>query len=123
MDFKDFIDNPNGLLGKNVLYEYGMSYSTKRSFLLVSIVKVTKTGFRIFGMPDSLFSLIDGRQKWLTGRMDMATVSQCRLLTIEEHEQIKEKWARDKEENSLRERMKIKFESMSFEQLKKMELL
>jgi hypothetical protein len=123
MEFKDFKDNTQELVGKTVLYESGMSYFDNRRRSLLKIEKVTKTGFSLSSMPDKKFNLIDGSQKGLTSRMDMATVSQCRLLTDEEADQLREQWKRNKEEKALREKMKVKLETMSFEQLQKMELL
>lgn len=121
MEFKDFENNPEELIGKTVLYEYGSFNNTRRS--LINIEKVTKTGFKIFKMPDTIFSLINGSQKGLTGRMNIGTISQCKLVTEEESNQLKKQWESNKEEKSLREKMKVKFETMTFEQLKKMELL
>jgi hypothetical protein len=89
----------------------------------MKIEKVTKTGFRLFTMPDTMFSLIDGSQKGLTGRMNMGTISRCQLVTDEEANQLREQWKRNKQEKALREKMKVKLETMSFEQLQKMELL
>ena len=123
MEFKDFKNNPQELVGKRVLYESGQSYSDSKRRSITKIEKVTKTGFRLFAMPDSLFSLNDGSQKGLTGRMNMGTVSQCTLITDEEANQLREQWMRNKEEKALREKMRVKFETMTFEQLQKMELL
>ena len=129
MEFKDFKNNYEELIGKTVLYESGQSYSEKRSRSLIKIEKVTKTGFRLFSMPDALFSFIDGSQKGLTGRigltgrMYMGTISKCRLVTDEEANQIREQWKRNKEERALRDKMTEKVKTMSFEQLQKMDLL
>lgn len=123
MEFKDFENNYEELIGKTVLYESGQSYSDKRSRALIKIEKVTKTGFRLFSMPDALFSFIDGSQKGLTGRMYMGTISKCRLVTDDEANQLREQWKRNKEERVLREKMQEKLKTMTFEQLKKMELL
>ena len=123
MEFKDFENNYEELIGKTVLYESGQSYSDKRSRALIKIEKVTKTGFRLFSMPDALFSFIDGSQKGLTGRMHMGTISKCRLVTDDEANQLREQWKRNKEERALREKMQEKLKTMTFEQLKKMELL
>ena len=123
MEFKDFENNYEELIGKTVLYESGQSYSDKRSRSLIKIEKVTKTGFRLFSMPDALFSFIDGRQKGLTGRMYMGTISKCRLVTDDEANELREQWKRNKEERALREKMQEKLKTMTFEQLKKMELL
>jgi len=123
MEFKDFENNTQELVGKTVLYESGMSYSDNKRRSLMKIEKVTKTGFRLFTMPDKTFSLIDGSQKGLTGRMNMGIISQCKLVTDEEANQLREQWKRNKEEKALREKMKAKLETMSFEQLQKMDLL
>ncbi len=123
MNFKDFENNPQDLVGKRVLYESGMSYSDSKRRSITKIEKVTKTGFRLFAMPDSLFSLNDGSQKGLTGRMNMGTVSQCTLITEEEAAAYIEKWKRNREEKALREEMKAKFDTFTFEQLVKMKEL
>jgi len=123
MEFKDFENNPQELIGKTVLYESGMSFSDKRTRSLMKIEKVTKTGFKLFAMPDKMFSLINGSRKGLTGRENMGTISKCKLLTDEEANQLREKWKQNKEVKELREKMKVKLETMSFEQLQKMELL
>lgn len=123
MEFKDFKNNYEELIGKTVLYESGQSYSDKRGRSLTTIKKVTKTGFRLFSMPDALFSFIDGSQKGLTGRMYMGAISKCRLVTDDEANELREQWKRNKEERALREKMQEKLKTMTFEQLKKMELL
>jgi hypothetical protein len=123
MDFKDFQNNPQDLVGKRVLYEGGMSYSDSKRRSITKIEKVTKTGFRLFAMPDSLFSLNDGSQKGLTGRMNMGTVSQCTLITDEEATAYIETWKQNREEKALREEMKAKFDTFTFEQLVKMKEL
>lgn len=123
MNFKDFKNNPQDLVGKRVLYESGQSYSESRSRSITKIEKVTKNGFRLFAMPDSLFSLNDGSQKGLTGRMNMGTVSQCTLITDEEAAVYIETWKRNREEKALREEMKAKFDTFTFEQLVKMKEL
>lgn len=123
MEFKDFENNYEELIGKTVLYERGQSYSEKKSRSLIKIEKVTKTGFRLFSMPDALFSFIDGSQKGLKGRMYMGTISKCRLVTDEEANQLREQWKRKKEEYALRNKMIEKVKTMTFEQLQKMDLL
>lgn len=119
MEFKDFKNNPQNLLGKTVIYESGHTYSNKISKSLHKIEKITKTGFRISAYSDALFSLIDGYQKGLNGRMDMSIISRCKLVTDEEANQLKNKWKLDKEERLLREKMQEKLKAMSLDQLKK----
>lgn len=123
MEFKDFENNYEELVGKTVLYESGQSYSNDRRRYLVKIEKVTKTGFRISSLPDALFSFVDGSQKGLNGRMYMGTISKCKLLTDEEADEIRQQWKRNREERALREKMQEKLKTMSFEQLQKMDLL
>lgn len=123
MDFKDFEGKYQELIGRTVLYESGHTYSEKRNRSLLKIQKVLKTGFRLFSMPDSLFSLIDGRQKGLNSKFDMSTISQCTLLTDDEANQLREQWKRIKAENELRNKIMEKVKSMTFEQLQKIDLL
>lgn len=123
MEFSDFKDNPQDLVGKTVLHESGKTYSNRRSLSLLKIVKVTKTGFRLDSMPDGLFSLIDGRQKGLNDRMNIGTISRCSLVTEEEADKLRKDWRLAKETRALREKMQEKLKTMTFEQLQKMELL
>lgn len=123
MEFLDFKENPQDLVGKTVLYESGKTYSKHKNLCLVKIVKVTKTGFRLDSMPDFLFSLIDGRQKGLNDRMYIGTISRCSLVTDEEADELRETWGIAKKERALREKMQEKLKTMTLEQLQKMELL
>lgn len=123
MDFKDFEGKCQELIGKTVLYESGFTYSEKRNRSLLKIEKVTKTGFRLSKMPSNLFSLTNGKQKGLNHKFDMATISQCTLLTDDEANQLREQWKRMKAENELRNKIMEKVKSMTFEQLQKIDLL
>jgi len=123
MELKDFEKTPDLLIGKTVLYEYGKSYSPNLNKEIVKIEKVTKTGFKISSRPDVLFKFFDGRQKGLNGRMDVGTISRCTLISEEIAEQIKEQWKINREKKELKEKMKIKLETMTFDELKKMELI
>ncbi len=87
MKFKDFENNPQELIGKIVIYERGVTYSDNYSRMLDKIEKVTKTGFKI-SSSKVLFSLIDGNQKGLTGRMNMGIISRCQLITEEEADSL-----------------------------------
>lgn len=123
MEFKDFENNYDELVGKTVLYEIGQTYSDKRNWLLLRIDKVTKAGFKLFSMPNALFSFRDGSQKGLTARAHMSTISQCRLVTEEEADELRRQWAQNKRERELREKMQEKLKTMTYEQLQKMDLL
>lgn len=123
MEFKDFSDNPQELVGKTVLYESGFTYSEKRDRYLVKIEKVTKTGFKITSFPYYLFSLTEGYRKGLNRRADIGTISRCTLVTDEEADQLREEWMRKREINSLRKKMADKLATMTYDQLIKMEQL
>ena len=69
MEFKDFENNKKELIGKSVLYEQETSYSENTKRLILKIDSVTKTGFRLFSMPDTLFDF-NGHQKGLTVKMN-----------------------------------------------------
>lgn len=118
MNFKDFENNLQDLVGKTVLYESGFSYSNSKSLTLLKIEKVTKTGFRLFTMPDKLFGF-DGWQKGLNSIMDMATISRCELVTEDKANVLRETWMRNKEEMQLREKVKQDIHTCTFEQLQK----
>ena len=121
MEFKDFENNTNDLIGKSVLYESGFSYSEKRNRSIRQITSVTKTGFKIKDH-ESLFNF-NGYQKGLNGRMNMGTISKCELLTEDEANKLRLKWKAQKEENILRIEMSEKLKTMTYEQLLKMKEL
>ena len=93
MKFTDF--EPKELIGKTVLYVSGQSYSENRSKYIRKINRVTKTGFSIVGI-NALFSF-NGNQKGLTGRHNMGTISECKLITEEEANQYREEWKMKRE--------------------------
>jgi hypothetical protein len=98
----------------------GQSYSERSiSLSLRKIERVTKTGFKITQSENVLFSLTDGHQKGLTGRMNMGTISKCELLTEEEANDYRRKWKRAKEEKTLRAEMLEKFNTLTYDQLLK----
>jgi hypothetical protein len=100
MKFTDFESNPQELVGKLVLYESGGIHGgTTRK--ITKITKVTKTAFKIEGEKESIFSLINGHKKGLTGRMNWGVVSDCTLITEEEAESLRKKWAENKEKKAL----------------------
>lgn len=112
------------LVGKLVLYEHGQSYNPHYSKLITTISKVTKTGFKINPTKNSsyigeyIFDL-NGRQKGLTGRSNMAAISECYLITEEEASNFRKEWKRKAEEKQLRETISQKIPNASFEQLQK----
>jgi len=122
MKLIDFKNNPQELIGKTVIYESGMTHSEYRRRSLMKIIKVTKTGFKLFSMPDTLFNF-DGSEKGLNIPSRMAIISKCELVTEEEADILRAEWKQQKQVKQLREKMKAKLETMTFEQLKKMELL
>ncbi len=95
MNFKDFKNDYSELIGQYVLYEYGKTYNTKNPQAIRKIIKITKTGFKI-NDNNALFDF-DGRQKGLNSRMNIGTVSICKLLTNEEAIQISNQWKLNKE--------------------------
>lgn len=100
-NFKNYESDYKQLIGKWVLYEFGRSYDREhRNRSLVKITKVTKTGFRIGNDSTALFDF-DGWQKGLTGRMEMGTISNCKLLTEEEKIQISTEWIEKKKKKEL----------------------
>lgn len=99
--WRDYESNPQELVGKTVLYESGQTYSTTTNKSIRIIEKVTKTGFRISEYADALFSLRNGSRKGLNGRADMATVSQCRLITPERGAELEVIWANNKAKREL----------------------
>ena len=116
MEFKDF--KPEELVGKTVLFQYGQSYAGK-SRQICKITKVTKTGFRIdaTNFEDNLFSLTDGYQKGLTGKMNWGTVSYCTLITEEEAQKYREEFKVNRETKQIKSLIKDQIDNLSYEQL------
>ncbi len=125
MDFKDFINNPQDLVGKTVLYESGTTYSSNIYRCLTTITKVTKTGFRITleSATSTLFSLADGNAKGLTGRQNMARISRCILLTDNQENEYRIKWRDAKIKKALIDEIKSKIESLDIDSLRSIKLL
>ena len=117
MEFNDFKDNPQDLVGKTVLYEDGHTYWSVTNKRFCKIEKVLAKGFKISCEPDLIFRLDDGYSKQHT----VGFVSKCTLLTEEEVKELSLKWSRAKEERVLREQMKAKVETMTYEQLLEMQ--
>ena len=116
-DFKDF--NAEELVGKYVLYESGMTYSTNLYRAIRVITKVTKTGFRISKLDDVLFSLTNGEQKGLTGKFNMGKISHCILLTDAERDAISREWVYNSSMKKAKEEIQLilKEGKQSLEQL------
>lgn len=117
MEFNDFKDNPQELVGKTVLYEDGQTYWSTTNKRLCKIEKVLAKGFKISCEPAFTFRLDDGRNKKHT----TGFTSKCTLLTEEEAKELSLKWRRAKDERILREQMKAKVETMTYEQLLEMQ--
>ncbi|MDO7847656.1 hypothetical protein Q5H92_14905 [Hymenobacter sp. M29] len=110
------------LVGKYVLYESGMSFDKKLSRAIKKIEKVTKTGYRISGLPDTLFDF-KGQQKGLTGKMNMATVSRCTLLTDEEANALSLEWGKAKRRRALLAEVLPLVEAANLDQLLAIQVL
>ena len=116
MKFTDF--KPEELIGKTVLFTFGHSYSGKTR-QISKITKVTKTGFKIdvTGFEDRLFSLNNGHQKGLNGRMNMSIVSYCDLITEEETQKYREEFTKNREIKQIKSLIKDKIDNLTYEQL------
>jgi len=95
MEFKDFENDYSKLVGKLVVYTSGKSYAKNKSRYIRKIVKVTKTGFRIYDFEKILFDFT-GMQKGLHGRMGMGTISICKLITEDEAKKLSSEWKHNK---------------------------
>lgn len=101
-NFSDYESNPKDLIGKKVLQSCGTSYSgTSKS--IKTIVSVTKTAFKISGKgnKNSLYYLNTGQLKGMSGRMDMGSINECKLITEEYAAQLVKIWAENKEKRAL----------------------
>lgn len=94
MEFKDFKDNPNDLIGQYVLWTSGSIHTPSRS--ISKIIKITSTSFKIEGSENS-FRIDSGELKGGDrGRASWGYNNYCELLTSEEASQLSHKWKEKK---------------------------
>ena len=119
MNFSDFKDNPQDLVGRNVLYQYGsINGSTIKE--LNTIVSVNKKGFIIEKHLEKTFSFDDGQEKKkLTG----LSFSKCTLISLQERDEYIRIWKEYKNSKVLRTKIIEKLESISFAKLKEIEAI
>lgn len=85
LNFKDF--NPDELVGKYVLCNRHNYLSDSPLQSIDTIVKVTKTGFRISAFPNTLFDF-HGTER---GGMRFHKMT-CKLLSVSQAESIRKTW-------------------------------
>lgn len=100
MNFNDFADNPKELIGKLVLHTSGFTYSDRTNKCIRVIKSVSKTAFKITNSA-ALFSLTNGSQKGLSGKQNMGNISECKLITEDEANDLRTKWKEQKEIKAL----------------------
>ena len=94
MEFSDFKDNPNGLIGQYVLWTSGSIHSPDRSISRIN--KVTKTSFKIEGNENS-FNISNGYKKGGdTGRSSWGFTNRCELISEEKANQLLITWRENK---------------------------
>jgi hypothetical protein len=107
MNFFDFKDNPQELVGELVLFETGSStHGTSRS--IATIVKVV-TGakhnyFKIKGC-DSQFHISNGNERGKNGRLNWGRICECKLLTLQEADALRLQWKKNREIKAMRKRL------------------
>jgi len=122
MEFKDFENDYQKLLGLSVLYECGMSYDKKLSQYIKQIEKVTKRGFRITTLPNILFSFSgNDRSGYMKGRMGMGRISHCRLISEDERRELALSWTEEKAAKLIREDLFIKINTLTLKQLQQIQ--
>lgn len=90
MRFVDF--KMKDLLGKTVVWSTSDTVKRETTKVITKIAETLTTGFRIEGQPDRLFSYRHGHELLPEGRkrLTYGTVSQCKLITEDDAEKIKE---------------------------------
>lgn len=116
--FSDFSNDYSQLIGKYVLLSAGQTYSYKRKICTIS--KITKTGFKINGDEKTIFRFDDGQAKGIGNRRaNWSNIHECKLLTDEEKDSLLIEFKKSKEIATMRVVIKEKFDSLTYEQLKK----
>lgn len=109
MEFTDF--QPNELIGKTVFIRSGIDSISK-------IKRVTKTAFEVEGH-SGLFSLVSGHKKGGDGR----NFTSAKLITDEEADVIKNKWAAERERKKIISLVQEKVTMLNLETLRKIQEL
>lgn len=113
ISFDDFKADYNKLVGHRVLHEQGQSFAKINNYRLVSITKVTKTGFRITDSEDSFD--FHGNVK---GKHDMSYISRCVLITHEEASDISAFWKNRREKKKMVSHITNSIESCSIDKIR-----
>jgi hypothetical protein len=119
--FGDF--KPEDLIGKQVLFVFGFTYSGQYSRKIAPIVSVTKTAFKIKGEEGRLFNINTGYQKGLDRKLDRGVHASCVLLTDEEATQLSNQWKNEREIKQLRQEVKNLIDTLSREQLQQIKAI
>lgn len=112
MEFKDFIDNPKELIGKQIIYISG--YSKKLS--VISGVK--KRHFILKTIPGN-FRLLDGGEVVASGRQNWGTGGRCKLITDWEADNYRKLFKEQNQSAKWREEITKALPELSYETLEK----
>lgn len=115
-NFKDYKDNPQGLIGKKVLY------IDKYSKKLSTIKAVKKIHFTLETIPSN-FRLSDGGEVVASGRQNWVTGGTCQLLTNEEYENYKRQFKEHNQCVKWREEITKALPKLGYETLEKISKL
>jgi hypothetical protein len=113
MDFKDFIDNPKELIGRDVIY------ISKYYKVLTTIKTAAKTRFTLNGNNGGNFRMIDGSEIFPNGRFYWGSSGHCQLITTEEKENYKRLFKEAKVSAEWREQISKALPELSYETLEK----
>jgi hypothetical protein len=112
LNYKDYIDNPSGLIGLNVLYI--SRYTTK----IAKIGKVTKRHFNLVG--DTVnFRITDGAEVVGSGRQNWGTGGTCKLITQDEFDNFRRIFKEKKQSELWRDEIKKQLPLLDYTTLEK----
>lgn len=106
MEFSDFKDNPNDLIGKKV------HVTNRYNSFIATITKVTKTSFKIDDS-DSLYNLINGE---LRGKVSFDNTT-AKLLTPEQETKLLLRYKQIKDKKDLKTLFENEFNNLTHEQV------
>jgi len=116
-NFKDYIDNPKALIGRDVIY------ISKHHKTLTTIKTAAKTRFTLNGNRGGNFRMSDGTEIFSSGRMYWGSYGRCQLLTPEEKKNYQRLFKEQKQSAIWRDEITKALPELSYETLEKISKL
>jgi hypothetical protein len=116
-NFKDYIDNPKALIGRDVIY------ISRYHKTLTTIKTAAKTRFTLNGNSGGNFRMSDGSEIFPSDRMYWGNSGRCQLLTPEEKQNYQRLFKEEKQSSIWRDEITKALSKLSYETLEKISKL